>query len=581
MRYKLLVKLQPLQDALASVRAGALPESLEDQQLEFKQDPATVPAPHTPGNPAARLVEILVEAVVCFANAQGGHIVLGVADKTAGPGAFIGTNVSVADLRKKIFNNTRPNLPVEIAELEEAGARLLVVNVPEGLDLYTDSRGRATAREADVCRPLPEEDRRALAHQRRDPDPTGRPSTTDRLTLDPLALEQARTLLRSLNDARRDLADVGVDDLLRRLGLVDDEGQLLLAAEILLCRPARPSAVYLYRESPGSEPGAERLALPLVLAHAAVLERVAARRRTELGRVQLPNGQELAIPDFPELAVDEAITNALAHRDYGPSDPIVVDHSPQVLRVWSPGGLPPGVNPHRLLATISRPRNNALMSAARTLGIAESTSRGVDRMYREMIRTGREAPEIRVDDFSVEVVFTSGAPNQAFAAFASSLAPELRDNVQVLLALMTLCHTRTLDVARAAELLQVSPAEAARVLEWLASPGVGLLELSGSRRGQRTAWRLAHTAQAGLGTAVVYRTRAGEGDARVIAHVREYGWVTNKTVRNLFNLDLRQARMLITDMRDRGLLEKDRSGPERGPGIRWLPGPRFPASPKR
>lgn len=577
MRYKLRVKLDLVQAALSAVLGGVSPESLEDQGLDFKQDPATVPAPNTPGNPPARLVEIMVEAVVCFANAQGGYIVLGVADTTSGPAALFGTNASATDLRKKIFNNTRPNLPVEIAELEVAGARLLVVYVAEGLDLYTDSRGRANVRQADNCQPLPEEDRRALAHQRRDPDPTGRPTATQGLVLDPLAVEQARTLLRSLNDARRDLADLSVDDLLRRLGLVDDDGKLLLAAEILLARPTRPSAVYLYRESPGAEPGAERLALPLVLAHTALLERVAARRRTELGRVQLPNGQELAIPDFPEIAVDEAITNALAHRDYGPTDPVVVDHSPQVLRVWSPGGLPPGVTPDRLLATISRPRNNALMSAARTLGIAESTSRGVDRMYREMIRTGRDAPEIRVDDFSVEVIFTSGAPNQAFAAFASSLAPELRDNVQVLLTLVALSHARALDIARAADLLQVSPAEAGRVLEWLASPAVGLLELSGSRRGQRTAWRLAHATQAGLGTAITYRTRVGEGDTRVIAHVREYGWVTNKTVRNLFNLDLRQARMLITDMRDRGILEKDSAGPERGPGIRWLPGPRFPA----
>lgn len=550
-------------------------ESCEGPTLECKQDPATIPPPHTPGNAASRLVELVVEAVVCLVNSQGGQVVLGLADKASGASAFVGTTASVPDLRQRIFNNTRPNLPIEIHEHAAHGARLLIIDVPEGLDLYTDARGRATVREGQACSPLQEESRRALAYARRNPDPTSRPAQGPK-RFDPLAIEQARALLRALPDARRDLADLPLDDLLRRLGLVGDDDGLLIAGEVLLGVTAPPAVTYLYRDTPGSEPSAERLSLPLVLAHRALIERIAARRRTELSRVQLPSGQELAIPDFPELAVDEAITNALAHRDYGPTDPIVVDHSPQVLRVWSPGGLPPGVTPERLLTTVSRPRNTALMNAARILGIAESTSRGVDRMYREMIRTGREAPEIRVDDFSVEVVFTSGAPNQAFAAFASALPVELRENVQALLVLFALCHGRTLDILKAADLLQVSPAEAGRILEWLASPAAGLLELAGSRRGQRTTWRLAHSAQAGLGTAVAYRTRAGEGDTRVAAHVREYGWVTNKTVRNLFNLDLRQARMLIADMRDRGLLEKDPSGPERGPGIRWLPGPRFP-----
>lgn len=76
----------------------------------------------------------------------------------------------------------------------------------------------------------------------------------------------------------------------------------------------------------------------------------------EVAHIALPRGQEVALPDFSPIAVDEALTNALVHRDYSRPDRVVVDHSPNALRVWSPDGLPFGVTADRLLSTVSTPR---------------------------------------------------------------------------------------------------------------------------------------------------------------------------------------------------------------------------------
>lgn len=571
------MKLARVQAALDRVLDGELVDAVEDDDLDFKQDPATVAPPHGPGNPRALLVELLTEAIVCFANSDGGGtVVVGLADKGRGASAFLGTNADPDDLRARIFNRTVPNLPVAIDELVHAATRLLVIDVPEGLALYTDSKGRAHRRENRECKLLTETERLALGHRRRNPDLTARTSERTAADLDPAGLQRCRELLANLTDSRRELASASDRQLLRGLGVVDVRGALLVAGEVLLCRPRKASATYLYRPAPGMEPEAHRLEVPLVLAHRFLLQRIADHRRVELGRVQLSDGQELAIPDYPEVAADEAITNALAHRDWGTEQEVVVDHSPQVLRVWSPGGLPPGVAADRLLSTPSRPRNHALMNAVRVLGLAEATSRGVDRMYREMIRTGRLAPRIVADDFSVEVIFTSGAPNHAFAAYVSGLPLALRENVNVLLVLNVLCSRAALTTTHAGELLQIGQDEAIRVLEWMSSPPAPLLEPTGRSSQQRGSWRLLASVQAGLGTAIRYRTRSRGGDERIVAHVREYGWVTNKTVRNLFNLDVQQARALLSDLRDRLVLVKDPDGPDRGPGIRYLPGPSFP-----
>jgi ATP-dependent DNA helicase RecG len=113
-------------------------------------------------------------------------------------------------------------------------------------------------------------------------------------------------------------------------------------------------------------------------------------------------GQEIALPDFSPIAVDEAVTNALVHRDYSRPERVVIDHSPNALRVWSPGGLPFGVTEDRLLSTVSTPRNTTLMTAMQQLRLAERASRGIDRMFREQVRVGQQVPGIRADEYSAQ-----------------------------------------------------------------------------------------------------------------------------------------------------------------------------------
>ncbi len=71
---------------------------------------------------------------------------LGVDDRTPGPDAFVGTEVDPGYLRNRIYGKTRPQLTVPIEEIEFDGKRLLVITVPEDLDLVTDSKGKALAR---------------------------------------------------------------------------------------------------------------------------------------------------------------------------------------------------------------------------------------------------------------------------------------------------------------------------------------------------------------------------------------------------------------------------------------------------
>lgn len=564
------MKLDPLGDVLSQVLSGVAAGSLETQTLDFKRDPHTVTGRGAPGNPQARLIEELVDAVVCFANARGGRIVLGVDDRAPGAEAFSGTQADPTFLRNRIYGNTRPQLTVPIEEIYFAGVRLLIITVPEGLDLVTDSKGKALHRDGTDCRPLSEDARRSLAHERRNPDFTARPSDLSWADVDQTAMRQARRLLSQLADLRSQLADLDDRSLLRALNILDRDDRLLVAGEILFCAPSQDALDVLMRPAPGAEPSVRRLREPLVVLLPNALELISAAIDPEIASVALRGGQEIALPDFSPIAVDEAVTNALVHRDYSRPERVVIDHSPHALRVWSPGGLPFGVTEDRLLSTVSTPRNAVLMAAMQQLGLAERASRGIDRMFREQVRVGQQVPGIRADEYSVEVYFTSGAPNRAFAGYVATLPRALRENVDAMLTLVYLCQRPTLSPAEAAKQLQLSEAEAVDRLDSLTVGGDALIQRDGdSRRGVR--WRLRPIVASALGTAVQHRARADSARPRVEAHLKEYGWITNKTIRNMFDLDVQQATQILNDLRAANVVIKDPAGPQRGPSIRWLP----------
>jgi ATP-dependent DNA helicase RecG len=307
------------------------------------------------------------------------------------------------------------------------------------------------------------------------------------------------------------------------------------------------------------------------------MELVQARRN--MAPVTLPDGQQLQIEDFPELAVREALANAVIHRDYHLADPVHVEHSPEVFKVMSPGPLVSGVTPQNILTHPSKPRNPTLAQAARTLGLAEEVGRGVDRMYREMIRSGRDLPRIESSADSVGVVLVGGAPKTSLARFVAQLPAHERDDTDTLLVLLRLCSVHTVRADDIAPRLQKSVEEAQAVLRRLATDSVGIVEPTReTARRAHPNYRLRASAVSVLGTAVPYRRRTVDDiDRKVIAHVREYGTITNRTVQNLLDVALQRARGILADLVARGVLIKV-SDHERGPGVEYGPGKKFPAA---
>lgn len=561
--------------ALQKLLSGARASDLETATLDFKRQKA---------GSVDDTMRDLAEAAMCFANSQGGVIVVGVDDKASGAAALVGTTLEPLDVQRRIHQLTKPPLLIQPEERFEEQHRVLLLLVPESPEIHADPKGRATHRVKTDCEPMGPGDYERIQERKSGVDWSSKRSERPTSAVAPEAMITARSALAILPDDRKKLSKLSERDLLTALGVVSPDGSVLLrAGELMFCQPAagqasEPVIVYQYRATPGGDPrDVQRLDMPLVRAAQRAIELVTGRRI--MTPITLPNGQQLEIADFPEAAIREALINALVHRNYSRKGPVVIEHSPEVLVITSPGPLVAGVTLENILTHPSTPRNPALAKAMRTLGYAEEVGRGVDRIYREMIRAGRAPPRFEAASDHVRVTLVGGAPNSQIAKFIAELPEDEQDDTDTLLVVFLLCAQKTITAENLAPVLQKNRDEAEATLRRLASDRVGLLEPTRqSIRLARPTYRLRNESLKALGQAVSYQRRTiDDTDRKIVAHVREYGKITNRTVQNLFDVGMTRARAILKDLVLRQWLVKE-SQHERGPGVEYGPGPRFPAS---
>lgn len=545
----------------------------ESQELDFKQ----------PGRSLKETLTILADAAVCFANAEGGTVVLGVNDKaTTRPQALVGADeYSIDQVRAGIFQRTQPQLTPFVSEVEQDGVTLFLIDVPAGVEPCSNTAGLATRRVGKECRPFTPDQQREMRAARGQIDWSADPCGVQLNELAPLELERMRRLLRDGGDD--ELANLRDLPLLQALRLVASDGTATNAALLLLGSETEiahrvPAYGYSYQFRPtaGSEAVSRfRGQAPLLAAVELVLDAV--QRRIELRPLNMAGGVQIELFDYPVRAVRELVVNAFIHRSYQALGSVDVEHTPERLVVTSPGGLVSGVTPSNILTQPSTPRYRLLTETVAACHLAERTGQGIDRAYREMLRLGKTPPVFEDTGLLARGILSGGMGNDAFARFVSDLPSELSGDVEVLLILSMLRERPSVDAKRAADVIQRNVLQAQDVLSRLAESRGALLEPTRSSvRKQFPVYRLRPDPLAALARAVAYRRRTVDQiDEKVIEHLREYGFVTNRTLQRMFDMHVFAARNLLTDLRDRGLVDKigDARG---GPGVRYGPGPQFP-----
>lgn len=513
-------------------------DDLETQWLEFK-----------PWTDPKRDMKEAVEYAVCFANTDGGALVFGVTDRVRGRDKAIhGAQGYDLDVwRKSIYDGIRPNLPVEVSEINvpEGTGKLLVVRIPKGYSptAYGTAQGLYKKRVGKNCMPLDPQSFSRHKITTGAVDWSGGAATdVKKEDLDPLEIARARSILRSKNP-ESELLKSSDEEFLKGLEAVRDNevtntGLLLFGKPEVVTEACPQNQVHYVHQTSDIKVARNdiwRVGMLQILEKIDAIFTGPSNPEEELSIGLF----KLRIPAFPIGVVREAVLNAITHRDYSDPGEVLIRHTPHELIVSSPGGFVGGITLTNILRHEPVPRNRTLANAFLKLRLVESAGTGRRRIFIPMLSYGKRPPVFESDGHRVTLRLYDGTIDKAMATLVARWNDEGREiDLDALMVLTYLKAHPFIDSSKAGSLLQLERDRAGDVLDRLSNTQTGVLERKGGTRA--ATFHLTKEISKDLLGKVAYTRTRGLNPTRYAEMVREYlsdhTTITNKECRSLLNL---------------------------------------------
>ena len=320
----------------------------------------------------------VVESVAAFATSKGGTVLVGVDPNGKRVGVQIG-RTTIEDLANKIKTNTDPPQYPSISVDGPDHSAVIVILAEENPIKPVWAFGRPVKRVGRTNQRLSREEAQRMAEAT-----TGR--TWDALPC--LEFHKEDVEKKYVNDflRRADLQSVPLPTLLKNMSLLTGENILCNGTVLLFAR--NPQQFF-----PEAQVKCARFAGTTsvkFLDDQTIEGNIMSQLDNALAFVKRNTQQELritgkverdVIPEYPEEAVREAITNAVCHRDYSAVGTVQIRIYNDRMEVWNPGMLPQDLSVDTLFTDHpSRPRNPKIAQVLHRARIIEHWGTGTLRM---------------------------------------------------------------------------------------------------------------------------------------------------------------------------------------------------------
>ncbi|MBQ1615525.1 MAG: putative DNA binding domain-containing protein [Selenomonas sp.] len=367
-----------------------LPQA-ETLTIEFKSDKTPLPD------------NDIIDAVVAFANTEGGDLYLGVEDD----GTITGLHPSHQDITRLtafIANKTVPPVSTRASVLTAKNQPVLKISVPKYTSIVASSTGKIQRRRLKADHtpenvPLyPYEiPHRLSSLSLLDFSAQTLPDTT-RQDLAATERERLRNIIRTYHGESTllELDDLELDKALRLVAKVGEEYVPTVTGILLIGRQERLQELIPTAESSlqimdnGQLRINETYTMPLL----ASIEKINNYFTTINQEDEMDVGMfRVPIPHYSPLAFREALVNAYSHRDYSLPGRVRVLIEREGITISNPGGFIQGVTYDKLLDAEPHGRNPVLADCLKRIGLAERSGRGIDRIYAGSLRYGKMLPD--------------------------------------------------------------------------------------------------------------------------------------------------------------------------------------------
>ena len=375
------------------------------------------------------IISLAVDELIAFANHKGGTVYFGVEDQ---PIEVTGCSRDYDSQRiiEGIYDKTRPSLFTEICDFEYEGKLVIAISVKADGKTYTTTDGRCLKRLGRNSKPLYPDELSNVYSSNQNPDFSGR--IINESTLDDVNKLEVYSLKEKLKvrDSRSTLPDLEDNDFLRDLQLTKYDGDVerLTVAGLLFVGKEKsiqrllPQAevIYLHYSADNLEEYDARLdmKLPLINVIDKLTERIRAYSKIENIQVGL---FRLEVEDFPEKVFQEALLNALSHRDYQSNAAVYVKQYPDRIVIENPGGFLDGITENNIITHPSVPRNKLIAETLQNLKYVQRTGQGVDIIFKEMISMGKPYPKYKSFNDAVSLTIFSAIDHTEFIKFITEV----------------------------------------------------------------------------------------------------------------------------------------------------------------
>ena len=499
------------------------------------------------------IINLTVDELIAFANCKGGTVYLGVEDNGEVTGCTGKYNLQ--NFCEAIYDKTRPPMFMEAKELPYEGKKIIAISVEADGKIYATTDGRCLKRLGKNSKPFYPDEMSHIYSVAQTPDFSSQiiaESSVDDINLMVVYSLKEKLKIRDASSTLPEMDDIA---FLRDLGLTaEDNGQVKLTIAGLLfvgkdnsIQRLLPQAevIYLHYDKSNLEEYNARLDMkqPIITVLDRLTEKV--QNDNKIQNVQIGLFR-LEIADFSEKVFQEALLNALSHRDYQQLGAVYVKHYPDKIVIENPGGFLDGITEKNIITHPSMPRNKLIAETLQRLKYVQRTGQGVDIIFREMVSMGKPYPVYRVFSDAVQLTIASATEYMDFVKF---IVKE-QDSKQITLSLSELMimryvtDNRQIKLDKAQELTQASEAEVRRSLANLIR--YGLLETSG--KDYMLTARVYEAVKSDVEYTRDKKIQYIRAKEMIIEYIKMHGSITKATVQELCGFSEQQARRALEKM---------------------------------